>query len=109
MDKETKEQREREAEERLERKKIRQVERDDREQVRQEEREERKRDREKALGQEESSPKVTRGGVQRRTEGGGPPSSPLLYSPKCVEVEFCELRHNGVLRSSEEQLSRDRP
>ena len=24
----------------------------------------------------------------------------MLYSPKCVEVEFCELRHNGVLRSS---------
>ena len=45
VDKETKEQREREAEERLERKKIRQ-----------EEREERKRDREKTLGQEESSP-----------------------------------------------------
>src|SRR5215217_351687 len=22
------------------------------------------------------------------------------YSPKCLEVEFCELRHNGVLRSS---------
>jgi hypothetical protein len=22
------------------------------------------------------------------------------YSPKCVEDEFCELRHNGVLGSS---------
>jgi hypothetical protein len=26
------------------------------------------------------------------------PSYP--YSSECVEVEFCELRHNGVLRSS---------
>jgi hypothetical protein len=24
-----------------------------------------------------------------------------LYSPKCVEVEFCELRHYGVFRSSQ--------
>src|SRR5215203_3920696 len=23
-----------------------------------------------------------------------------LYSPECVEGEFCELRHDGVLRSS---------
>jgi hypothetical protein len=22
------------------------------------------------------------------------------YSPECVEVEFCELRYNGVLESS---------
>jgi hypothetical protein len=29
----------------------------------------------------------------------GPPSF-RPYSPECVEVEFCELRHNGVLRSS---------
>jgi hypothetical protein len=27
-------------------------------------------------------------------------SSTLLYSPECVEEEFCELRHDGVLRSS---------
>ncbi len=25
---------------------------------------------------------------------------PALYSPECVEEDFCELRHNGVLRSS---------
>src|SRR5215208_3681896 len=24
----------------------------------------------------------------------------LLYSPECVELEFCELRHNGVLGST---------
>jgi hypothetical protein len=24
----------------------------------------------------------------------------MPYSPKCVEVEFCELRIDGVLRSS---------
>src|SRR5215211_959661 len=28
----------------------------------------------------------------------GPPYCP--YSPKCVEGEFCELRHHGVLGSS---------
>ena len=27
-------------------------------------------------------------------------SLPPFYSPECVEEEFCELRHNGVLRSS---------
>src|SRR5215213_508009 len=26
---------------------------------------------------------------------------PEAYSLKCLEVEFCELRHNGVLRSSQ--------
>ena len=26
--------------------------------------------------------------------------SPCPYSPECVEYEFCELRHNGVLGSS---------
>jgi hypothetical protein len=25
---------------------------------------------------------------------------PALYSPECVEVEFCELRVDGVLGSS---------
>ena len=33
------------------------------------------------------------------TLGGSVPSS-CPYSPECVEEEFCELRHNGVLRSS---------
>src|SRR5215211_6293677 len=28
------------------------------------------------------------------------------YSPKCLEGEFCELRHNGVLRSSQARSSR---
>jgi len=28
------------------------------------------------------------------------PSSSFPYSPKCPEYEFCELRPNGVLRSS---------
>ena len=26
-------------------------------------------------------------------------SAPVLYSPKCLEEEFCELRRDGVLRS----------
>jgi hypothetical protein len=25
---------------------------------------------------------------------------PVLFSPECVEEDFCELRHNAVLRSS---------
>src|SRR5215212_3713057 len=29
----------------------------------------------------------------------GPRSSSCPYSPKCVEERFCELRHDGVLRS----------
>src|SRR5215204_7335513 len=28
------------------------------------------------------------------------PPFPGCYSPECVEVEFCEVRHNGDLRSS---------
>jgi hypothetical protein len=31
------------------------------------------------------------------TDKSRPSSRP--YAPECVEVEFCELRHNGVLRS----------
>ena len=31
-------------------------------------------------------------------------SLPPFYSPECVEEEFCELRHNGVLRSSDASL-----
>jgi hypothetical protein len=27
------------------------------------------------------------------------PGFPFAYSPKCLEGEFCELRHYGVLRS----------
>jgi hypothetical protein len=27
---------------------------------------------------------------------------PALYSPKCVEGEFCELRNDGVLRRWDE-------
>src|SRR5215204_4784818 len=30
---------------------------------------------------------------------------PALYSPECVEEDFCELRHNGVLRSSFSHLT----
>jgi hypothetical protein len=26
------------------------------------------------------------------------------YSPECVEEDFCELRNNGVLRSSAERV-----
>src|SRR5215207_2469311 len=32
--------------------------------------------------------------------GGSGPSSSCPYSPKCVDVEFLELRLDGVLRSS---------
>jgi hypothetical protein len=39
-----------------------------------------------------------------RCNGAGVPRYPgpslCLYSPKCVEEEFCELRHNSVLGSS---------
>jgi hypothetical protein len=28
-----------------------------------------------------------------------PPSLSCPYSPECVELEFCELRFDGVLRS----------
>jgi hypothetical protein len=28
---------------------------------------------------------------------------PALYSPKCVEGEFCELRNDGVLRRWDEK------
>jgi hypothetical protein len=34
----------------------------------------------------------------------GIPRNGCLYSPECVEEEFCELRHNGVLRSSQSEL-----
>jgi hypothetical protein len=43
------------------------------------------------------------GGVQERSRRGpgcsssGPPSCP--YSPKCVELAFCELRFLGILGS----------
>jgi hypothetical protein len=29
---------------------------------------------------------------------------PALYSPECVKEEFCKLRPNGVLRSSDDVL-----
>ena len=35
-----------------------------------------------------------------RNHSGSTPDLTLAYSPKCVEVEFCELRLDGVLRSS---------
>src|SRR5215207_5212651 len=30
-----------------------------------------------------------------------------LYSPECLETRFCELRHNGVLRSSDSGLAHE--
>jgi hypothetical protein len=45
------------------------------------------------------------GGVHRQPCGqsvarGCTASGSNLYSPECVEEEFCELRQDGVLRSS---------
>jgi hypothetical protein len=37
-------------------------------------------------------------GTLANATGGTFPS--YMYSPECVELEFCELRLNGVLRSS---------
>jgi len=32
------------------------------------------------------------------------PNQDARYLPECVEGEFCELRHDGVLRSSQRKL-----
>jgi hypothetical protein len=43
----------------------------------------------------------------RRVEvSSSPGPSPFSHSPECVEEEFCELRIDGVLRSSPNTISR---
>src|SRR5215207_3439449 len=41
----------------------------------------------------------------RRKEKGRTRARSEPYAPECVEVEFCELRHYGVLRSSSIRVS----